>query len=204
MAGTVEERIHAHLLARSLLPGDLAKDTRPSELEEILPVSDWTRNILEVDAIERAPRRSPKPRPGTGLLPATSDLRLQLSQLSPEQLQTAVEELMNALGFPDTESLGVPKAKGGDLLAWRNAEHEKVDRVLVRYVRSEKNVGVREGRKLLKDLDRRLDSLAAYLVTTTEFTSSCRKLADDSEGRLALISGAELFRHLHVIGWIPG
>jgi hypothetical protein len=203
VAGTIEERIHAHLLARSLLPNDLAKDTRPTELEEVLPITDWTRNILEVESIERAPRRAVKPRPGTGLLPVTSDLRLQLTRLTPGQLRAAVQQLMNALGFPDTESLGEPKNKGGDMLAWRRDEQNKVDRVLVRYIRSEKNIGVKQGRKLLKELDRRLDSLAAYLVATTEFTSSCRKLADESEGRLALISGTELYRHLHIIGWSP-
>ena len=37
-------------------------------------------------------------------------------------------------------------------------------------------------------------------LPTSDFTSSCRKFADDSDGRLALVSGSELYRHLHILG----
>jgi putative transposase len=52
----------------------------------------------------------------------------------------------------------------------------------------------------LKAMEIRRDCLGAYLITTSDFASSCRKFADDSDGHLALVSGSELYRHLHILG----
>jgi hypothetical protein len=46
------------------------------------------------------------------------------------------------------------------------------------------------------------DWLGGYLVTTSDFTAACRKLSDQSAGRLALVAGAELWRHLHIQGLV--
>ncbi len=46
------------------------------------------------------------------------------------------------------------------------------------------------------------DCLGGYLVTTADFTNACKSLADESEGRLALVSGAEFYRHLHILRWL--
>jgi len=55
---------------------------------------------------------------------------------------------------------------------------------------------------LLQALEPRSDWLGGYLVTTSDFTSACKKAADQSSGRLALVSGAELWRHLHIQGLV--
>jgi len=49
-------------------------------------------------------------------------------------------------------------------------------------------------------MEMRRDCVGAYLITTSDFTAACRKLADESQGQLALVSGAELYRHLHILG----
>ena len=41
----------------------------------------------------------------------------------------------------------------------------------------------------------------AYLIATSDFTPACKKHADQAAGKLALVSGAELWRHLHILGW---
>ena len=72
--------------------------------------------------------------------------------------------------------------------------------MLVRCVRSSKSVGVAEARALLLDLGPEGEWLGGYLVATSDFTSACKKIADQSAGRLALVSGAELWRQLHIQG----
>ena len=81
-----------------------------------------------------------------------------------------------------------------------SAPGEEIERVLVRSIRTHNNVGVAKARALLKAVETRRDCMGAYLVTTTDFTASCKNLADDSDGRLAIVSGAELYRHLHILG----
>ncbi len=108
---------------------------------------------------------------------------------------------MKALGFHRTQVRAEPDERGGDLVAFRK-EGGIEEAVLVRCISQEKAIGVGEGRSLLKVLDADPELLGAYLVSsTTEFTSACRKLADESDGRLALVSGTELYRHLHILGW---
>ncbi len=69
-------------------------------------------------------------------------------------------------------------------------------------VRSEKNVGVAEAKALLESLGPDVEWLGGYLVTTSDFTAACKKAADKSAGQLALVSGAELWRHLHIQGLV--
>jgi hypothetical protein len=110
-----------------------------------------------------------------------------------------VETLMKALGYPESKLLDEQELGPGHMLAWRDGE-EGVERVLVRCIQGPDNVGVAQGRSLLKAMEARGDAVGAYLMSTSDFTSACRKLADESEGRLALVSGAELYRHLHILG----
>jgi hypothetical protein len=111
----------------------------------------------------------------------------------------AVETFIKALGYPEVEALDDPDEEGGYLLAWREAEGI-VERILVRCIRTHDNVGVGKGRALLKAMETRRDCIGAYLVTTSDFTASCKALADESGAQLALVSGAELYRHLHILG----
>ena len=111
----------------------------------------------------------------------------------------AVETLIKALGYPEVDPLDEPDEEGGYLLAWRGSGDE-VERVLVRCIRTDRNVGVAKARALLKAMETRRDCMGAYLVATTDFTASCKNYADDSDGKLALVSGAELYRHLHILG----
>jgi hypothetical protein len=62
------------------------------------------------------------------------------------------------------------------------------------------NVGVSEAREVLDVLGQHTDCLGAYFLVTSDFTPSCKKLADESKGQLALVSGIEFYRHLHILG----
>jgi hypothetical protein len=76
------------------------------------------------------------------------------------------------------------------------------ERVLVHLLRSDGNLGVYDGRALLEALAQQPNAQAAYLVATGDFTPACKKLAEESDGRLALVSGMEFFRHLRILGWV--
>ena len=52
----------------------------------------------------------------------------------------------------------------------------------------------------MKEMQARGDCTGAYLITTSDFTTACRNYADETEGQLALVSGSELYRHLHILG----
>jgi hypothetical protein len=81
-----------------------------------------------------------------------------------------------------------------------SAHGEEIARVMVRCIRTETNVGVAKARVLVKAMITYGDCMGANLVTTTDFTASCKNFTDDSDGHLALASGTELFRHLHILG----
>ena len=83
--------------------------------------------------------------------------------------------------------------------AWREGE-QGTERVLVRFLRTDENVGVAKARALVKSMEMRDDCQGAYLITTSDFTAACKSFADETEGRLALVSGPELYRHLHILG----
>lgn len=203
LVDTIEEQIHAHLRERNLLPGDLAQDTRPADVEESIAMDEWLKHVLDIEAKAKTGRRTGRLRPDTGLLPSTSFLRDQLERLSPEQDEDALRSIAEALGFMQTDGIDGPSEGGCTLVAWREDEMGTDERILLRLVRSDKNVGVKEGRKLLIDLDEYESCAGAYMVAVTDFTSACKKLADESKGKLALISGDEFLRHLHIIGWSP-
>ncbi len=169
-------------------------------MEGRIKLEEWLQDVLQVGPDEEdQPRIGIEPPAGTGILPGTSVLRDRLVEISPDTLMAGVETLMKALGYPEATLLDEQELGPGYLLAWRDGE-EGVERVLVRCIQGPDNVGVAQGRSLLKEMEARGDSVGAYLMSTADFTSACRKLADESEGRLALVSGAELYRHLHILG----
>ncbi|MCJ7568505.1 MAG: SNF2-related protein [Anaerolineales bacterium] len=199
VAGTIDERIYALLTEKGLLPSDVAEETRPTELEGRITLDEWLFRILEIPS-GKEPERIPVKHPiGTGVLPGTAILRDRLAELSPDTLNAAVETFIVALGYPDIEPLDEGDDDGNYILAWRESEGE-VERVLVRSMSTQKHVGIAKARALLTAMEMRRDCVGAYLITTSDFTSSCRKFADDSDGRLALVSGSELYRHLHILG----
>jgi hypothetical protein len=204
VAGTHDETLHYLLDERHLLPRDLPHGTQPAELEERLSMSDWLGSVFSLGE-DRQKAKSDERAPTTGLLPGTGSLRMELGALSEEELTHALEQLMQAFGFPHAKRLETA-GEGDedvrqDVLAWRQGPTGE-ERALGRVIRSDKNVGVAEGRALLKTLDEREDCLGAYLVTTTDFTSACKSLSDESEGRLALVAGPEFYRHLHILRWL--
>jgi hypothetical protein len=203
LVNSVEEQIHEHLKVRNLLPGDLAQGTRPADVEESIAMDEWLKQVLEIDAKPKPARRTGRLRPDTGLLPSTNFLRDQIADLTPEQDEDALRAIAEALGFLQTDRIDEPNEQSATLVAWREDESGLNERILLRLIRSERNVGVKEGRRLLKDLNQNEGCVGAYMVAVTDFTSSCKKLADESNDRLALISGDEFLRHLHILGWSP-
>lgn len=199
VANTIDEGIYRLLAAKNLLPTAIAEGTQPKDIEGRITKEEWFEQVIGVHPGEE-PERIPiaKP-PSTGLLPGTAVLREKLGELSPDTMMAAVETLMGALGYPESEVLDSSEEEGGYLLAWREAEGG-VERVLVRCLQTSDNVGVAKARALLKAMEMRRDCVGAYLITTSDFTAACRKLADESQGQLALVSGAELYRHLHILG----
>jgi hypothetical protein len=173
------------------LPTDVSPPTLDAEPEEAVPEEET------LDTEEESPQ--PPSLAVTGLLPGDALKDTHWARVTPEELMEEVKLLMQALGYPEAETLSEPDEKGGDLLAWREKEGH-IKKVLVRCVRSTKNVGVRQGRSLIKSMEAREDCLGAYLVATSDFTQSCRNLASESGGKLDLVSGAEFYRHLHILG----
>lgn len=198
MAGTHEEALHAFLERMGMLAGDLPLGTRPAELEDRMTVEDWRRSVFETFT-ESGERGAAIEIGTTGLLPGTSDLRATLLELSEPELVEAVEVLMEALGFPQTERVESEEGEAVDLLARSGAAGEQA---LVRVLATEDNVGVADGRALLAALQDQPQAAAAYLVTTSDFTSACKTLADESGGELALVSGSEFYRHLRILRWL--
>jgi hypothetical protein len=199
VADSVDEGIFHLLAGKNLLPAAIPESTQPKDLEGRFTKDEWLEQVIGVRPGEE-PERIESPRTsGTGLLPGTAVLREKLSELSPDTLMAAVETLMSALGYPETEVLDSPDEEGGFMLAWREGE-QGFERVLVRCLQTNDNVGVAKARALLKSIEMRRDCVGAYLITTSDFTAACRKQADESGGTLALVSGAELYRHLHILG----
>jgi hypothetical protein len=196
--GTHEERLFQLLAERGLLEEDLY------EKEELpageLSLDDLMGPVLEVPPAESPTAREPAPHPmGSGWLPGTDLLRSQLAGLSPENLLAGVAGWMQALGFPKCEPASEPTEVGGDMIAWRETDGEP-EQVLIRVMRSQKNIGIGEAKVLMKEASLK-ECLGAYLIVTSDFTPACKRHADQSGGKLGLVSGAELWRHLHILGW---
>jgi superfamily II DNA or RNA helicase len=201
VAGTIDEKIYQLLARRDLLPEDLPTDTRPVDLDDQFSIREWLTDVFELDR-ERGPAT-----PSTGQvietnqLPGTGVLRRRLLDLEPGKLLEAVIRMLAALGYDNVERLEVVEEQGGDLLAWQVFEDD-VARILVRYFRTSENIGVGDARKLLDAMEERGDCSAGYLITTSDFTPACRTLTEESGGRIELVGGSELFRHLHILGWL--
>ena len=196
--GTHEERLFRLLADRGLLEEDLYQREEVPGGE--LSLSDLMGEVLEVPTADSPVPRELAPHPmGSGWLPGTDMLRAQLGGLSPENLMAGIAGWMQALGYPACEPAGEPTEASGDLIASRETDAGP-ERVLVRIIRSEKNVGIGEAKVLLKEASLK-ECAGAYLVVTSDFTPACKKHADMAGGKLALVSGAELWRHLHILGW---
>lgn len=197
IADSVEARYHALLEAQGLLARDIAHETRPKDIEERLTILEWLSTVFEVGSLPMNSERDD----AAGALPGTGGLREAWAGFDAEGLAAATESLMRALGFTQIERLSDPVEAGCDFLGWHTAGQGAM-RALIRCVRAPSVVGVEEARRLLHDRERRGDCAGAYLVATTEFTAAARRLADQSEGRLGLVDGAEFHRHLRVLGLV--
>jgi len=199
VADTIDEKLHAALSRRGLLDPDRLRLMQTQEVAQSLSDDEWLGEVFETDR-GASVRREPAPRPpGSGMLPGTDLLRSQLSSMSPEALQAGILVWLRALGFPEAEVVEASSESGGEVRAARTLATGK-EQILVRFVRAEKNIGVGEAKAMLRALGKQDDLLGGYLVATTDFTPACRKLADESQGKLALVSGPELVRHLHILG----
>jgi hypothetical protein len=210
--GTVEERLARLLDERGWPVHSLREGASAQEVASALTMEDWLQQIFEVDITTRKapqpervpePTAGPAPRPAitTGMLPGTDFLRSNLQELPPEGLLDGVARWVKLLGFDEVTISRPADETGGELTAKRTIAGQ-VEQVLVRCVRSDKNVGVAEAKALLDALGPGAEWLGGYLVTTSDFTPACKKLADKSAGQLALVSGAELWRHLHIQGLV--
>lgn len=195
-----EGRLYALLEDRDLLPGDLASGTRPADLEGRITIDDWLEIVLQVRGARTAAQQAQQERETTGLLPGTAMLRREIASLSDEDLFSALSTLMEGFGFPLVEQVEDENGGALGIVATRSAS-PAAGQVIARYVRSESNVGVAEGRRCLELLDEYPGALGSYLITNVDFTQACRNLADGSDGKLALVSGPEFYRHLHLLGW---
>jgi len=118
-----------------------------------------------------------------------------LSTLPLEVLIKCVELLMQDHGYPDLDVIDKLDEGGGEWIAHR-FEDDEVESVYVRFFRTEKNVNIRKARAVLKALETHGECQRAYLVTTSGFSRTCRKLAIESEGKLVLVIGDELSEFL--------
>ncbi len=200
--GTVEERLARLLEERGWPAHALREGTSAQDVAGSLTMEDWLQRVFEADVpVRKVPEPAPKPAITTGMLPGTDLLRANLQDLPPDNLLNGVAQYVKLLGFDEMQITRPADETGGELTARRTVEG-RVEQVLVRCVRSEKNVGVAEAKALLESLGPEPEWLGGYLVTTSDFTAACRKAADKSAGQLALVSGAELWRHLHIQGLV--
>ncbi|OGT27215.1 MAG: hypothetical protein A2Z17_03225 [Gammaproteobacteria bacterium RBG_16_66_13] len=195
--GTVEESYHNALQRRNLLASSLTQDTQPADLDRSLSLEDWRREVFEAAPTRGHPSVAPG---GTGALPGTGTLRSRLETLGPEQWATAAEGLLRARGFDSMRRLTEPEESGLMLLASRPGEGESV---LVHCLKTDKAVGVAEARQVLEEADRLPECGGAYLLATSDFTPACKKFGEDSRGRLTLLGGADVYRHLRSQGIVP-
>jgi len=197
-AGTVEERYHQLLESQSLLARDVALETRPQDIEERLTLPEWMREVFEVAPGEAARRGKAG---GTGQLPGTGDLRKAWTSFDVDGLAGAAESLIRAFGFTQVERVRPPDEGGCDFLAWATLT-AGAEQIFIRCLRLEAAGEVEEGEAVLDELKDRPECVGAYLIATVEFTPACRRLAEGSDGRLALVDGSEFLRHLRVLGLV--
>lgn len=196
MAETIDEALHTLLVERGALAAELSAGPAGT-----ITVEDWLDRVLEIPR-QRSRRAAAGQTPeGTAWLPGTNVLRSQLSELPPERLVAGVGMFFRALGYGEARLLRPVTDEGADLAVERGPAAAP-ERLFVRCLRAIKNVGVGEGRSLLSDFEAQPGFIGACLVVTTDFTEALRKLSDGSEGRLSLVSGPELYRHLHILGWL--
>jgi hypothetical protein len=119
-----------------------------------------------------------------------------LSKLPLEILIKGVELLMQDQGYTDLDVIDKLDESGGEWIAHR-VEDDEVDRAYVRFFRTEKNINIRKARAVIKALETHVDCHRAYLVTTSGFSRTCKKLAIESEGKLVLVTGDELSEYVH-------
>jgi superfamily II DNA or RNA helicase len=127
--------------------------------------------------------------------PPTEPEEEKLSEFPLETLMYGVKMLMQDQGYPVLDTISEPDEGGGEWIAQRT-EDDEVKRAYVRLFRLEKNVDIRKARIVLKALETHSDCEIAYLVTTSDFSRSCKKLAKESEGELVLIKRDELSEYL--------
>jgi superfamily II DNA or RNA helicase len=183
--------------------------TEPPE-EEILPPLDGDEEEEAVSA--EAPSPPAEPPEGEILPPLDGDEEKEavsaeapspptepeeekLSELPLEAVINGLIKLMLDQGYPELDAISEPDEGGGEWIAQRT-EDDEVKRAYVRLFRLEKNVDIRKARATLEALDTHTDCQLAYLVTTSDFSRSCKKLARESEGELVLIKGDELIEYL--------
>jgi hypothetical protein len=201
VAGTIDETLHRAFARRGLLDPDTLRTLQTHEVAQGLTEDEWLREVFETERGVSIRREEPPARPTgtTGVLPGTDLLRSEISDMTPQELLAGVLAWIGALGFPEAEILEEASERGGEILAARTLVSGK-EQVIVRLLRTDKNVGVSEAKSMLRELNRREDLLGGYLVVTADFTPACKKLAEESQGKLELVSGAELARHLHILG----
>jgi hypothetical protein len=198
IAGSVEERYHALLASQGLLASDIAHETRPKDIEERLTILEWLSTVFEVGSVPTADRSGEV---GTGKLPGTGALREAWAEFDPERLAASAENLMHALGFTQVERVSAPLDSGCDFLGYHTGS-EGAERIFIRCLRLEGAIGVEEARSAIAEAENHEDCVGAYLIATGEFTSACRRVAEQSEDRLVLVDGAEFYRHLQVLGLV--
>jgi superfamily II DNA or RNA helicase len=198
VADTIDENLHALLHTRALLPGQVPEGTRPLDLDKRITVEDWLYEVLEISPGTAPAELSLSPFEETQL---PSSEALQRPDLRLGDHETNVETLMHLMGYTDVKALGEHDEGHEDYIVARLGEAEQ-DRALVRFLRTEKSVGVQEGRRLLEDMQARPDCQTAYLVVTADFTEACKRLARQSAGKLLLVSGSDWRRRLQDLGQV--
>jgi superfamily II DNA or RNA helicase len=179
--------------------GDILLHPTDVEGEEIIAAEEQppTVEIAEEDVLplpvepEEEDIETPEAQP-----PPVEARERGLSTLPLEALIEGVDLLMRDQGYPDLEVIEELEEGCGEWIAHRVRDDE-IESVYVRFYRMERNVDIRKARAVLKAFETHSDCQLAYLVTTSDFSRSCKKLAKESEGKLVLITGDELSEYVH-------
>jgi hypothetical protein len=129
--------------------------------------------------------------------PSVEPAERELSTLPLEKLIKGVALFIKDEGYPDLEVIEELEESGGEWIAHRVRDDE-LESAYVRFYRTEKNINIRKARAVLEALEVHGDCQIAYLVATSGFSRTCKKLTKESEGKLVLVTGDELSEFIHL------
>lgn len=199
MEAPIEKRIYYKLKNKRLLAKKVI-DANAAEWitkKDIFTTDEWLHDIFQISL--RDQREEEKAEKGEVIYDIDLDniinTRKKLMDMDPTKFEELVVELFKSLGYPYTKHVGRTHDKGVDVIAERFLESSR-ETVIIQCKRYSNNVGVKTARELIGSLEDISDCEKAFLVTTADFTSECKRYATARGEKLELMNGGELAKNV--------